>query len=174
VVALTIHGLAWCWRHGHPTVGLRAADDEVYWLTLSAEDAQALSPLYQSSETGRARLYGLIEVLVASLEGRVTRVSLRLGAWNTLTATLEVDGPPGRQGVPAHPVDAIILAWRLNLPITMEDADYQQLGRLRDAQQGLAELAAAERAAADVPPEPFRQLIESLDLGQFGTPDKDG
>lgn len=50
-VELEIQGLTWCWRHGHPIVGLWAGQEETFWVTLSPDDARALSPLDELYQT---------------------------------------------------------------------------------------------------------------------------
>jgi bifunctional DNase/RNase len=168
VIDLTIQGLTWCWRHGHPIIGLRAVDgEELFWITLSPEDAQALSPLYQGQASGRARIYALLETLVERLNGQITAVRLEYGAWNNLEATLEVEGPSGKQTIPVHVIDAVILASRPGVPFQISELD---LTRIREERPTAARDRPSDTPVAqaiEVTLEPFRRFIESLDLGQL-------
>lgn len=171
MIDLTIQGLAWCWRHGHPVVGLESVDAEgVFWITLSPEDAQALSPLYQGHASGRARIYELVETVVEHLDGQIVRVRLGFGAWGALEATIEIDRPTGVQTIPTHVIDAIVLASRRGLPIHIAEQDLHRIHQSSEPSGMAGDAPARMSNSHDATPEPFRHFIESLDFGQLDPP----
>lgn len=168
-VPLTLHGLTWCWRHGHPIVGLCARPDEVFWVTLSTDDAQALSPMYQGHNTGRARLYELLESTIESLGARISGITLGLSHAGGLHASLTIEGVFGRLARPVNTVDAIVLAHRGQVTIEIDEQDLLRI--CPDDHHDTQQPGAQSVAEADETPASFRAFIESLDLGQLDRPD---
>jgi bifunctional DNase/RNase len=170
-VDLTIHELSWCWRHGNPIVGLRHVDsDAIFWVTLSPEDAQALSPLYNFHRAGRARHYDLLDQTIESLGGQISAISLSLGARSALHGSIRLQGPRGSDTLRVNTVDAIVLAWRRGVAISMDESDLKRVMALK-ATLHETPLPQGERDETGTISEPFRQFIESLDLGQIDEPE---
>lgn len=174
MIDLTVQGLTWCWRHGHPIIGLvPCGSQDVFWITLSPEDAQALSPLYQGHASGRARIYALLETLVERLDGQIVAVRLGFGRWDALTASMEINGPACGQTIPVHVVDAIVLAARRQLPIQISEQDFRCIQQSRPTSDRAGGAGAEVSSIDDATPESFRHFIESLDLGQLDDPGLD-
>lgn len=168
-VPLTLQGLTWCWRHGHPIVGLSARPEEVFWVTLSIDDAQALSPMYQGHNTGRSRLYDLLESTIESLGAHISGIALGLSGTGVLQASLVIEGMFGRLSRPVHTVDAIVLAHRGQMTIEIDERDLARICPHGERDQRRP--PAGSMTGDDEPPASFRAFIESLDLGQLDRPD---
>ena len=163
---LTLHTVQWCAQHGHPVLALRTTDDRYFVVALTADDAGALAPIPDASDSNRSprRLYGLVEATVTALGARLTEVRLHVGRDAMLRASLHLRGPQGDCFLPANFADGIALAHRGRLPIRMADDD---LGRVPLAPLiPLPEPGPATNRT--LPPEAFRSLIESLDLDHLG------
>jgi bifunctional DNase/RNase len=171
---LSVQCLSWCRQHGTPVLGLRvdAAEDdaiatsadELIWLTLSPDDARAMSALQSGEQAARARLYDLLDALLEWLDSDVRDVELSLDTCGTLRATLRVLGYEGAVAIPAHSVDAVIIAWRRQIPLRMPESDLRRIRALRDSATGHAGQSARIAADGQAPPEAFRRFIESLEL----------
>ncbi|MCO5178281.1 MAG: DUF151 domain-containing protein [Thermomicrobiales bacterium] len=159
-VRLTIHGLAWCAQHGHPLLGLCARSERVIWISITPDDAQALSPTACDCASGRSRIYKLLEDSLAASGSTVRETSLMLGLHGELEASIVLDGPVGDLRIPAHPADAIVLACRSRRAITISESDLETVcPELSDTGRATVE------DACESTPDPFRAFIESLDLG---------
>lgn len=170
-VDVRIQEMGWCWRHGNPLVGLCHTDSNAtFWVTLSPEDAQALSPLYSFHRAGRVRLYDLLDQTIESLGGEISAISLSLGPASALQATVRLHGLRGDDTLRVNTVDAIVLAWRRGVAISMDEADLKRVMALKATPQE-APLAQGERGETAAISEPFRQFIQSLDLGQIDEPE---
>lgn len=192
---LTIQGVFWCWRHGHPVATLAANDGgSPLSISLATDDAQALSPLYRGHSAGRSRTYDLLEGVVAVLGGRLIGVLLGAAPGGSPEAALSLEGPFGIHTVPAHVVDAVVIAWRHDLPLHVDDRTLRHLRHdaHADATADAMDMAmdmdsdtdadittelerqdtgrtAAGEPFADAPlPEAMRTFINSLDLGGLG------
>lgn len=166
LVDLTVQGLSWCMHHGHPILRLEAGDREHgFWITLSPEDAQVLSPLHSGCSVGRARLYDLMLTVLESSATQLRCVTLTLGHDTVLRASLLFDGPFGPFTRTAHTVDAVLLAWRCGLAVRIDALDLRRIcDPVRHPPSGYAGEVGGAAAAVD-PPEPIRRFIESLDFG---------
>lgn len=169
-VPLTLQGITWCWRHGHPIVGLQAHPEQVFWVTLSTDDAEALSPMYQGHNTGRSRVYELLESTLESLGARIAAISIGLSSSGVLQGAMTIEGIFGRQTRPVHTVDAIVLAQRGQLAIDIDEQDLERICPIGEVDLIQPTGAGTTETFVETP-ESFRVFIESLDLGQLDRTD---
>lgn len=155
--------ILWCVRHGHPVLALcTRPPGRCFTVALAADDAATFASWQlPERDPGRARLYALIESVIAGLEGRLAEVRMEVGPDVVLRASLRLAGPAGETALPASFVDGILLAHRLRVPLRIATLD-------------LARIPASpfDRPRPDdrtaEPPEPFRRFLDSLDLDGFG------
>ena len=160
MVELTFYKVYWCAHHGHPALALNVAEsDQCLVLALGTEDAMALAATHMPGPSSTSRTYGLLADVVIELGGQLTAVQLRIGTDAVVRSFLHLNGPRGSTIVPAYIVDGITLALRQGLPLWMTEADFTTF----------SEMAAAHAPApAHQGLEPYRSLVESLDLDGFG------
>lgn len=163
MVDLFVHDVFWCGRHGQPIVALGLAGTTRFFAVgMAAEDAACLAPVPPAIASNRVRLFDLMESAVANSGGVITDIQLFVGDSAMLGASVRMSGPTGEHSLPAHFADAIAIACRLRLPLRMAEADVARIppstiSASRPSATGQADL------------KPFRDLIESLDLDQFGS-----
>jgi len=153
----------WCVRHGHPVLALcTRPDDRCFTVALAADDAATFATWQHAGrDPGRARLYALLESVIADLEGRLAEVRLEVGPDVVLRASLRLERPAGETTLPASFVDGILLAHRVRVPLRIAEAD---LARIPASP---FDRPRPDDRAAD-PPEPFRRFVEGLDLDGLG------
>ena len=135
---LTIQGVFWCWRHGHPVAMLAANDGGTpLSISLATDDAQTLSALNRGHGASRSRTDDLLEGVVAVLGGRLIGVLLGVTPSGSPQAALSLEGPFGIHTVPAHVVDAVVIAWRHDLPLHVDDRTLWQLRHDRLAEAAM-------------------------------------
>ena len=160
MIDLRFHKVFWCAQHGHPALSLQVVgSDQCMVLALGTEDAMALaasSPYVRVALDGPGRW---LAAVAGELGGRFAAVQLRIGGDAVVRAFLHVDSGRGAAIVPAHIVDGLALALRQGLPLWMADGDFAEFIAATTAP------AAADRHGAL---EPYRGLVESLDLDGFG------
>jgi bifunctional DNase/RNase len=164
MVDLVVHEIFWCGRHGQPIVSLHlAGTDRFFAVAMAAEDASLLAPEPPATASGRVRLYEMMESAVTGLGGGITEVQLSVGDTAMLQAAVRIAGPDGELTLPAHFADGIALAHRQRVPLRMTDAD---VARVPPSTIPKPAPPAAQTHHRDLTP--FRDLIESLDLDEFG------
>lgn len=165
MIELQVHDVLWCAQHGHPVLTMQLMGSDRYFaVSMSHDDAAALAPHpSQPTAAGRARLYRLLESSITGLGARLTEVQLFVGDDGVLGAVARVAGPRGDLTLPVHFADGIALAHRRRVPLRMSEDDVDRVP---------AGPAGTPRAARDaqghVHLTPYREVIESLDLDDFG------
>ncbi len=172
---LSVHAVQWCSQHGHPVLALRTTDGRAFIVAMTTDDAIAFATTPHAGDTSRAprRLHRLVEALVAALSAKLSAVHLHVGPDDVLRASLQIDGPQGEIMLPAHFADGVALASRNQLPLRISAED---LARVPLVRLGEAEMEAPLTSPAlppvptarSEPPPAFRELIESLELDDFG------
>lgn len=167
MVDLLVHEVMWCVRHGHPVLALRLSESDRYFaVAMGVEDAAVLAPYpAPGAVSGRTRLYSLIESAVAGLSGRIQEVQLFVGDDTILRAAVRIAAPHGDLTLPAHFADGIALAHRRQIPLRMAEEDVARIPA-----STLSAPAQPAALADTLQLGPYRALIESLDLDEFGAP----
>lgn len=167
MVDLRVHEVMWCAHHGHPMLTLHlSGTDRFFAVSMAPDDAASLAtrPTHGAA-TSRTRLYSLVESSIAGLGARLTEVQLFVGHDAVLRAVVRITGPAGDLTLPTHFADGIALAHRRRVPLRMSEDD---IGRVPSSPAP----AVPPRLAADHPGEvklaPFRDVIDGLDLDDFG------
>lgn len=165
MVDLLVHEIFWCGRHGQPVVSLRLAGTERFFaVAMAAEDAAVLAPEPPVTASGRVRLLDLVESAVTGLGGHVAEVRLTVAERAMLEATVRIAGPSGEVTLPVHFADGIALAYRQRLPLRMAEVDVARV-----PPSSIPTLNRPTDARGHDSLEPYRDLIESLDLDQLGS-----
>src|SRR5215211_7738102 len=110
---LRLRNIGWCEVHGQPVATIGVA--------ISVADAQAMSvaavsALQLGTKGGAAdgcHVYGLLELVMASLGGRVRAIALSVGSDRIVRSWLKLEGPLGACTVPATFSDALVLSQTL-------------------------------------------------------------
>lgn len=168
MVDLRVHEVMWCAHHGHPMLTLHlSGTDRFFAVSMAPDDAASLathpSP---GAATSRTRLYSLVESSIAGLGARLTEVQLFVGPDAVLRAVVRISGPAGNLTLPTHFADGIALAHRRRVPLRMTEDDIARVP---------SSPARPPRPVADHPGQvklaPFRDVIDGLDLDDFGSLD---
>lgn len=160
MIELSFHNVHWCAQHGHPALALQVVgSNQCLVIALGTDDALALAAVQAPGPAGPGRTFALFEAGIHECGGRLCALQLHVGPDAMVRAFLHLDGPRGATLLPAHIADGLALALRASLPLWMADEDLARFG----------DLTARPTSPAN-PPEPFRQLVESLDLDGFGAP----
>ena len=165
LIDLKVHDVHWCPTHGHPLLTMRLTGTDRYFVvSMGLDDAASLAP--HPSHPGaasRTRLYGLLESSIAGLGAEMTEVQLFVGDDSVLRAAVRIDGPRGKLTLPIHFADGIALAHRRQVPLRMSEEDVERvpagppaMPRPGSGSHGHGHLA------------PYREVVESLDLDDFG------
>lgn len=162
MLTLRLHKIFWCAQHGHPVLALHIdGHRDCLVVALGNEDALALAAVRVAESATVSRPFALLVSIVQELGARLVALQFRAGADATLQAFLHLDGPRGAQIVPAHLVDGLTLALRHHLPLWMTEGDvasfFEATGKSQSKEVSFAL-------------EPYRSVIESLDLEGFGPP----
>ncbi len=167
MVDLLVHEVMWCVRHGHPVLALRLhGTDRYFAVAMAADDASALaSHPATGTLTGRTRLYNLVESTVAGLNGHIVEVQLFVDTNAILQAAVRIAAPGGEFTLPSHFADGIALAHRRRIPLRMAEEDVSRIPAAT-----VSPPAHHPEHASSMSLGPFRDLIESLDLDEFGHP----
>lgn len=168
---LTVQGLSWCQYHGHPILRLQdQTSEKAFWITLTVEDAQVMSPAQQQVQTGRVRLFQLVEQLLEVTGARLTSVRIGLERDSSLGASLQIVGSHGGFAQAVHIVDAVILSWRHQLPLRIETHDLERICDLTQELPHSAETETERAKPSEREPDPIRQFIDTLDFGALDQP----
>jgi bifunctional DNase/RNase len=117
---LILSGMSWCVHHGCPVVSLQPMDgDGLFWITFSAEEAEAMAADPVGGPRGAARAYQLLERVTDWLDAQVSEVRLRRDGSGTLCASVTLE-QPGR-GCLVSVTEGIVLAWRYKSPVRIDD-----------------------------------------------------
>jgi bifunctional DNase/RNase len=121
---LVLNGISWCSQHGCPVVSLRPEGANwQFWITFSAQDAEAMAAAPLQTRQGASLAYQLLETVTDWLEAEVGDVRIHLDAAGALGATVRFDQPLlGSLDVPVSVTEGIILAWRRQCPLRVDDA----------------------------------------------------
>ena len=101
---LRLRNIGWCEMHGHPVATLGVDGDSAFvGVAISVADAQAMSvasvsALQLGTQGGAAdccRVYGLLELVMGSLGGRVKAIDLSVGTDRIVRSWLKLEGPLG-------------------------------------------------------------------------------
>jgi bifunctional DNase/RNase len=160
---LMIHGISWCAHHGCPVVSLGPRDQNWrFWITFSTQDAEAMAAAPLHGSQGASLAYQLLDTVTEWLEAEVGGVLIERASNGALVALVSFDQPLlGRLDVPVSATEGIILAWRRQCPLRVDD---DTLGFIRHS-LAVPEPAPAARGALPSTLAPgIREFIESLDF----------
>lgn len=166
---LRIHAFSWCVHHQQPVVGLTTDSDnpaDLFWVGLAVEDAQALCQVDTWPPSGRRRVHQLVSDILRATDSRMRSITLLFNGEPVLNAQIAIAAPAGDNVISCSSVDAILLATEHQLPLEMEDRDWQQLISYVDSGQTSTRQPSTDSA----PPDVFRDFIETLDLEQQSDP----
>jgi bifunctional DNase/RNase len=163
---LRIHAFSWCIHHQQPVVGLTAGSeraDDIFWVGLTVEDAQALCHVDTWPPSGRRRVHKLVSDIMRATDSRISSIALMFNGDPVLSAQVTITSPIGPNAISCSSVDAILLATENHLPLMMDDTDWNQLQRFVDS--GTTDTN-HPRPSSPAAPDVFRDFIETLDLEQ--------
>ena len=171
---LRLRNVGWCEAHGHPVATLGVGGDSAFvGVAISVADAQAMSiaavsALQFGSQGGAAdgcRVYGLLELVMGSLGGRVDAIDLTVGTDRIVRSWLKLEGPLGACTVPATFSDALVLSQTLAVPLRI---DGEAFDRLMGGSHGQSAPELASEPPAKDGLEVYRAFIDGLDLEHLG------
>lgn len=171
---LRLRHIGWCEMHGHPVATPGVDGDSAFvGVAISVADAQAMSvaavstlPLGpQGAAAEGVRLYGLLELVMGSLGGRVTAIDLSVGSDRIVRSWLRLEGPLGVSTVPATFSDALVLSQTLAVPLRI---DAEACERLMESGSVSKEPEPAAKPPVNDGLEVYRAFIVGLDLEHLG------
>jgi hypothetical protein len=168
---LTVQQITWCMHHARPIVALRSLGGETcFWITLSPEDANALSKQPWPHPPGNVRVFQLLEELMHWAGVDLSEVRLRLSD-DVMSLEGEARFCQGSRTLrlPLPLNDAIILAWRAERPLSIDERSLDFI----QAVVGV-EPSPVERTETPHAPDanPFLAFIETLDLDRLDSPNR--
>jgi len=176
VVEMTIESIRVSLMNYQRVVILREKESDRYLpIWIGPAEADAIAVRLQDVSVARPLTHDLLRSIIDNLGGSVTHILVNDLSNDTFFAriVLQVDGK--EMEIDSRPSDAIALAVRAQVPIYADETVLEKAG-VRLDQEGSLEQVTGELAEEqrEVSPEeleklsPFRDLIEGLDLEDFG------
>jgi len=167
---LRLRNIGWCEVHGQPVATLGVDGDSAFvGVAISVADAQAMSiaavsALQLGTKGGAAdgcHVYGLLELVMGSLGGRVRAIDLSVGTDRIVRSWLKLEVPLGACTVPATFSDALVLSQTLSVPLRIDTEAFE---RLMGGTLGQSTQEPAPNFPAHDGLEVYRAFIDGLDL----------
>ena len=176
MVEMTIESIRVSLMNYQRVVILREKESDRYLpIWIGPAEADAIAVRLQDVSVARPLTHDLLRSIIDNLGGSVTHILVNDLSNDTFFAriVLQVDGK--EMEIDSRPSDAIALAVRAQVPIYADETVLEKAG-VRLDQEGSLEQVTGELAEEqrEVSPEeleklsPFRDLIEGLDLEDFG------
>lgn len=176
MVEMTIESIRVSLMNYQRVVILREKESDRYLpIWIGPAEADAIAVRLQDVSVARPLTHDLLRSIIDNLGGSVTHILVNDLSNDTFFAriVLQVDGK--EMEIDSRPSDAIALAVRAQVPIYADETVLDKAG-VRLDQEGSLEQVTGELAEEqrEVSPEeleklsPFRDLIEGLDLEDFG------
>ena len=176
MVEMTIESIRVSLMNYQRVVILREKESDRYLpIWIGPAEADAIAVRLQDVSVARPLTHDLLRSIIDNLGGAVTHILVNDLSNDTFFAriVLQVDGK--EMEIDSRPSDAIALAVRAQVPIYADETVLDKAG-VRLDQEGSLEQVTGELAEEqkEVSPEeleklsPFRDLIEGLDLEDFG------
>jgi len=109
-----------------PVVVLAVEDSEDRLpIFVGVDQATSIARGLDAVDIGRPLTHDLLLDVVETLGGRVTGVHVTDLREDTYIATLDVDTPRGPESVDARPSDALALAARTGVPVTVDESVFE-------------------------------------------------
>ncbi|MGH2561222.1 MAG: bifunctional nuclease domain-containing protein [Thermomicrobiales bacterium] len=171
MIDLAFHDMLWCPWSGHPVLVLEAKERQLcFAVSVSADDAQALAVVPHGNGAARVRGLSMLAEAATQLGARIAGVTLAFGPGGVLCAEISLAAGTERFALSSHFSDGLILARHASAPLGMTDATFAQI----DAAAVMPISSFSQRRREDEPAggiaEPFRAVIESLDMSGFSRP----
>ncbi|MGH2531914.1 MAG: bifunctional nuclease domain-containing protein [Thermomicrobiales bacterium] len=165
MVDLAFHDMLWCPWGGHPVLVLEAKDHQVcFAVSVSADDARALSAVPHGVGATRARGLSMLTEAITRLGARLIDVTLGFGPGGVLCAEIGLATAADRLTLSSHFSDGLILARHTSAPLRMTDATFAQIDATTFSLATKVPGPIPAEGAPAAMHEPFRSFIESLDL----------
>jgi bifunctional DNase/RNase len=155
---------------------LKEKDSDRYLpIWIGPAEADAIAVRLQDVQVARPLTHDLLRDMIEKLGGAVEHIIVNDLSNDTFYAKimLQVDGRSLE--IDSRPSDAIALAVRAQVPIYADESVLEKAGvRLDEEGAGIEGIDDTEEAATEASPEeleklsPFRDVIEGLDLEDFG------
>lgn len=136
-------------------------------------EADAIAVQLQEVAVARPLTHDLLRTVILTLGGKVNSIIVNDLANDTFYARLILDADGRHLEIDCRPSDALALAVRVKVPIYAEDAVLEKAGIIME--NGVAKSASEARGEKVDEEElkrlaPFREFIDSLDLGDLDKP----
>jgi bifunctional DNase/RNase len=175
VVELTIESIRVSLMNYQRVVILKEKDADRYLpIWIGPAEADAIAVRLQDVQVARPLTHDLLRAVITELGGTVEYVLVNDLSNDTFFARimLQVDGRS--MPIDSRPSDAIALAVRAQVPIFADESVLDKAGVRLDEEGQLNGITGAIETTGEVSPEeleklsPFRDVIEGLDLEDFG------
>lgn len=177
MIEMTIESIRVSLMNYQRVVILREKDSDRYLpIWIGPAEADAIAVRMQDVQVARPLTHDLLRTVIADLGGAVEYIIVNDLSNDTFYARimLQVDGKSVE--IDSRPSDAIALAVRAQVPIFADESVLEKAGVKLDEEGQLGEVTGTQaiEEQREVSPEeleklsPFRDLIEGLDLEDFG------
>lgn len=175
MVELTIESIRVSLMNYQRVVILKEKDADRYLpIWIGPAEADAIAVRLQDVQVARPLTHDLLRSVITELGGTVEYVLVNDLSNDTFFARimLQVDGRS--MPIDSRPSDAIALAVRAQVPIFADESVLEKAGVRLDEEGQLNGITGAIETTGEVSPEeleklsPFRDVIEGLDLEDFG------
>ena len=175
MVEMTIESIRVSLMNYQRVVILKEKDSDRYLpIWIGPAEADAIAVRLQDVQVARPLTHDLLGSVIGQLGAAIDHIVVNDLSNDTFFAkiVLQVDGRT--MDVDSRPSDAIALAVRAQVPIYADESVLEKAGVRLDEEGGLDAVTEGTEKATEVSPEeleklsPFRDLIEGLDLEDFG------
>jgi bifunctional DNase/RNase len=177
VVEMTIESIRVSLMNYQRVVILKEKESDRYLpIWIGPAEADAIAVRLQEVAVARPLTHDLLRSIIDSLGASVEYVIVSDLSNDTFFARIMLQADGRNLEIDSRPSDAIALAVRAQVPIFAEEAVLEKAGVMLDQEGQTLESVAGDgtEAAREVSPEeleklsPFRDVIEGLDLEDFG------